>query len=53
MKKELSPKQSEELLNGLKMRFEQNQHRHKGLQWAEVAAKLEKNIEKPTVYIFV
>jgi Protein of unknown function (DUF4256) len=46
MKKELSPKQSEELLKALKMRFEQNQHRHKGLEWAKVAAKLEKNIEK-------
>jgi hypothetical protein len=31
-KKELSPKQSEELLNVLKVRFEKNKNRHKGLK---------------------
>src|SRR4030088_2116136 len=41
MKKELSPKQREELLNTLKARFEKNMNRHKGLEWARVQAKLE------------
>jgi hypothetical protein len=41
MKKELSPNQSEELLNTLKTRFEKNMKRHKGLEWAKVQAKLE------------
>ncbi len=46
MKRELSPKQCAELLNTLKARFEKNMHRHKGLQWAKVQAKLEANAEK-------
>ena len=46
MKKKLSPKQSEELLNILKARFEKNMNRHKGLEWAKVQAKLEANSEK-------
>lgn len=41
MKKELSPKQREELFRGLKARFEKNMNRHKGLEWAKVQAKLE------------
>ena len=45
-KKTLSPKQSEELLSGLKARFEKNMNRHNGLAWAEVQAKLESNPEK-------
>src|SRR5438477_3097363 len=45
-KKELSPKQREELLRALKDRFEKNLNRHKGLEWAEVQAKLEANAEK-------
>jgi hypothetical protein len=45
-KKELSPKQSEELLRALKARFEKNMNRHKGLEWTEVRAKLEANAEK-------
>ena len=45
-KKELSPKQREELLRALKARFETNMTRHKGLEWAEVEAKLEANVEK-------
>src|SRR3990170_3273982 len=44
MKKELSPKQHEELLNTLKARFEKNMNRHKGLEWAKVQAKLEANL---------
>src|ERR1700737_7132 len=46
MKKEFSTKQREELLNTLTARFEKNINRHKGLEWAEVHAKLEANTEK-------
>jgi Protein of unknown function (DUF4256) len=46
MKKELSVKQREDLLNTLKARFEKNMNRHKGLQWAKVEAKLEANSKK-------
>ena len=45
-KKELSPKEREELLKVLKARFEKNMNRHKGLDWATVQAKLEGNTEK-------
>ena len=45
-KKELSPKQREELLRALKARFEKNMDRHRGLEWAKVQAKLEANAEK-------
>jgi len=45
-KKELSPKQREELLRALKSRFEKNMNRHKGLEWANIQAKLEANAEK-------
>ena len=45
-KKELSPKQREDLLKVLKVRFEKNMDRHKGLKWAKVKAKLEANAEK-------
>jgi len=45
-KKELSPKQREELLKGLKARFEKNRNRHKELEWAKVDAKLETKPEK-------
>src|SRR5476649_144655 len=45
-KKQLSPKQREELLRALKARFEKNLNRHKGLEWAKVQAKLEANAEK-------
>ena len=46
MKKELSPKQREELLSALKDRFEKNLDRHKGLNWAKVQSRLEANAEK-------
>jgi hypothetical protein len=42
----LPNKQREELLRALKARFEKNVNRHKGLEWAEVQAKLEANAEK-------
>jgi hypothetical protein len=45
-KKELLPEQREELMSELKDRFEENMNRHKGLEWAEVQAKLEANNEK-------
>ena len=45
-KKTLSPEHREELLRALKVRFEKNMDRHKGLEWAKVQAKLEANIEK-------
>lgn len=46
MKKQLSPKQREELLNTLKARFEKNMNRHKGLAFDSVEAKLKANAEK-------
>ena len=45
-KKELPPEQREELLTTLKGRFEKNMHRHQGLEWAKVQARLEANAEK-------
>ncbi|XID90422.1 DUF4256 domain-containing protein [Paenibacillaceae bacterium WGS1546] len=45
-KTELSPEQREGLLQALKARFEKNMNRHQGLEWADVQAKLEANIEK-------
>jgi uncharacterized protein YndB with AHSA1/START domain len=41
MKRELLPEDREELLNELKTRFEENMARHKGLEWANVLARLE------------
>jgi len=46
MKKELSPKQLEELVKTLKARFEKNMNRHKGLEWAKVEARLETGPQK-------
>jgi hypothetical protein len=40
-KKKLSSEQREELLVTLSVRFEKNMNRHKGLDWANVKAKLE------------
>ena len=45
-RQELSPEQREELLRTLKVRFEKNIHRHKGIEWAQVHAKLKGNVEK-------
>ena len=45
-KKELSPQQQKELLGALKARFEKNMNRHKGLEWANVQARLQANPEK-------
>jgi len=45
-RKDLAPDQGKELLRTLKARFEKNMTRHKGLEWAQVQAKLEANAEK-------
>lgn len=45
-KKDLSPEQRQSLLGTLKGRFEKNMHRHKGLDWLKVQAKLEANPKK-------
>ncbi len=45
-KKELSAQQREELLTALRIRFEKNMGRHKGLEWTKVQTKLEANPEK-------
>src|SRR6266581_4271948 len=45
-KKDLSPKQRDELLRALKARFEKNMDRHQGLEWAKVQARLEAAAEK-------
>jgi hypothetical protein len=42
----LSADQREELLKTLKARFEKNMHRHKGVDWTKVQAKLEANADK-------
>ena len=39
--KNLSPARRDELLKTLQARFDKNMHRHKGLDWTKVAAKLE------------
>jgi hypothetical protein len=44
--KVLSPLQREELLRTLKVRFEKNMNRHKGLEWPKVQSKLEASNEK-------
>jgi hypothetical protein len=45
-KKDLSTAQRSELLTTLKARFEKNKHRHQGIDWAKVAARLEAYPEK-------
>lgn len=45
-KRELSLEQREELLSALRVRFEKNMNRHKGLKWVNVEAKLEADTEK-------
>jgi hypothetical protein len=46
MKKQLPQTEQAELLKILRNRFEKNMHRHKGLEWNKVQAKLEANPEK-------
>src|SRR5436190_24318900 len=45
-KNKLSPEERSTLLATLKTRFEKNRNRHKGLEWANVQAKLEANPDK-------
>jgi len=45
-RKQLSPEDREEFLTKLKGRFGKNMNRHKGLEWADVQAKLEANTKK-------
>jgi Protein of unknown function (DUF4256) len=45
-KKGLSLEQRKELLGALKLRFEKNMNRHKGLAWAQVQGRLEAHAEK-------
>lgn len=45
-KKEIVPEDFSALLEVIKERFEKNQNRHKGIEWASVEAKLKTNIEK-------
>src|SRR5690242_9591224 len=45
-KKGLPPQQREELIRVLKTRFEKNRNRHKGIDWDEVQARLERDAEK-------
>ena len=45
-RKNLSPKDRDELLKTLKTRFERNVSRHRGLEWAKVQSRLEANAEK-------
>jgi hypothetical protein len=44
--RQLKARQQEELLGVLKARFEKNRHRHAGLEWARVKARLEANPDK-------
>jgi hypothetical protein len=44
--RDMTTEQHEELLRSLKARFEKNMNRHKGLEWAEVLARLEADTEK-------
>lgn len=45
-KKELSAKVKTELLKVLENRFEKNTHRHKGIEWKKVLARLQTKAEK-------
>jgi len=44
--KQLTSEQSAELLTTLKTRFEKNMQRHAGLNWADVQARLEAQVDK-------
>jgi hypothetical protein len=45
-KKKLSPVEREEILELLKVRFEKNMNRHKGLDWADLVTRLKANPDK-------
>lgn len=46
MKKKLVSKEKENLLHALRLRFEKNMTRHKGVEWKGVLERLNKNEEK-------
>ena len=46
MTKKLSTAEQDALLHALQARFEKNMHRHKGLKWADVEARLKAHPEK-------
>lgn len=46
MKNKIPQKRIDELLKIVSTRFEKNMHRHKGINWAQVQAKLEKDPKK-------
>jgi hypothetical protein len=41
----MKPPKRDELIEILKARFEKNMHRHRGIAWAAVQAKLERNLD--------
>jgi hypothetical protein len=45
-KSKLSPAQRQALLKALQTRFEKHAHRHKGLEWAKVVARLDGSADK-------
>lgn len=45
-KKEMSSAEQQELINTLKVRFDKNSNRHKGLDWSKIETKLKANPEK-------
>ena len=45
-KRELSSKQRDELIGILKVRFEKNMNRHKGIEWSKVEARLKGSSKK-------
>ena len=45
-KRKLAAAQRDELISILKMRFEKNSKRHKGIEWASVQARLDANPDK-------
>jgi hypothetical protein len=46
MKKQLTQKQQDELLEVLRLRFEKNMSRHKGIEWKKILVKLESKSDK-------
>lgn len=46
MKKKITEKEKENLIETLKIRFEKNKHRHKILKWSDMEARLLKHPEK-------
>lgn len=44
--KKLTPVQSQEIFRVLKSRFEKHMHRHNGLDWSKIQARLESKTEK-------